>query len=112
MQVLASKDLINASETRIGVAKKLWPRQNNQSASYRTSKIFPNALSRRISLEKSSIAATSMNGDSYSRGMAPSSSSTKNKHEGESSTDKKPSTDSRGHGSSRDYPVKRTFCRL
>ena len=46
-----------------------------------------------------------MNGDSYSRGMASSSSSTKVKQEGGASTDKKPSTDSRGHGSSRDYPV-------
>lgn len=52
------------------------------------------------------IAATIMNGDSYSRGMAPSSSSTKIKQEGGASTDKKPSTDSRGHGSSRDYPVR------
>lgn len=47
-----------------------------------------------------------MNGDRDSRGMAPSSSSTKAKQDGSSSTDKKPSTDSRGHGSSRDYPVR------
>jgi splicing factor U2AF subunit len=46
-----------------------------------------------------------MNGDSYSsRGMAPSSSSTKVK-QGGTTTDKQASTDSGRHGSSRDYPV-------
>ncbi|KAG4432439.1 hypothetical protein IFR05_012075 [Cadophora sp. M221] len=45
-----------------------------------------------------------MNGDNYSsRGMAPSSSSTKPKQEG-ATTDKQASTDSGRHGSSRDYP--------
>lgn len=47
-----------------------------------------------------------MNGDSYSsRGMAPSSSSTKVKQEDGATTDKQASTDSGRHGSSRDYPV-------
>ena len=55
------------------------------------------------------IAATIMNnGDSYSsRGMAPSSSSTKsNKQEPEDSTNKRPSADTDRHNSSRDYPVR------
>jgi splicing factor U2AF subunit len=47
-----------------------------------------------------------MNGDSYSsRGMAPSSSSTKVKQKDGATTDKQASADSGRHGSSRDYPV-------
>ncbi|PMD51771.1 uncharacterized protein K444DRAFT_620864 [Hyaloscypha bicolor E] len=49
-----------------------------------------------------------MNGDSYSsRGMAPSSSSTKVKQEDGATTDKQASIDSGRHGSSRDYPSSR-----
>ncbi|PMD25181.1 hypothetical protein NA56DRAFT_642957 [Hyaloscypha hepaticicola] len=49
-----------------------------------------------------------MNGDSYSsRGMAPSSSSTKVRQEDGASTDKQASADSGRHGSSRDYPSSR-----
>lgn len=46
------------------------------------------------------------NGDSYSsRGMAPSSSSAKPRQQDGSTTDKRASTDTDRHGSSRDYPV-------
>jgi splicing factor U2AF subunit len=51
-------------------------------------------------------ATAIMNGDSYSsRGMAPSSSSTKVRQEDGATTDKQASADSGRHGSSRDYPV-------